>query len=149
MKDSHINLFIRTAAHTARLGALGTAMLCSSLLSLPSPSYAQSADMQTQQTHELPKFFQYLNDIPLMDGLYESTEDVLIFEKAEGRIIKTTALSENLTSDAISGFYRSLLPQLGWTETGHNTYQRQTEKLSIQFEKDTNFTIAYFTLEPS
>lgn len=128
---------------------------CTIVLAGSTFSYAcaqHRADMEPlagEQSGTMQSFFQYMNDIPLMDGLYESTEETMVFEKAEGRIVKTTALSKTLKKDSIVKFYAIALPQLGWHATGENTYLRQDEQITIRFAEDSEYTLVYFTLEPS
>lgn len=93
-------------------------------------------------------FLQYVDDVPLMSGLFESTDETFIFEKPEGRIIKTTVLSETQNKQAIKTFYDQTLPELGWTVHRPNIYLRGDEKMTIEYSNDGSFTIVLFTLEP-
>ncbi len=128
---------------------------CAIVAAASTLSYAcaqHKADMEPaagEQGSVAQSFFQYMNDIPLMDGLYESTEETMVFEKPEGRIVKTVALSKTLKKDSIAKFYAIALPQLGWHATAENIYIRQDEQITIRFAEDSEFTLVYFTLEPS
>ena len=116
---------------------------------LSSSSYVQAQQGDVTSTQAAISFLQYIDDVPLMEGLYESTEESMVFEKPEGRIVKTTALSQSLNVQSIEKFYAIALPQLGWHEVSENTYLRQDEKITIRYARDSDYTLVYFTLEPS
>ena len=78
-------------------------------------------------------FFQSVSDIPLMPGLSEITDQEVVFDKPEGRIVEAAA-STSRNRDAILSFYDSTLPQLGWDKTGAGTFVRSGETLKIGIE---------------
>lgn len=89
---------------------------------------------------EEPRFFSELNDIPLMPGLYELTEDAMVFDKPEGRIVTSAAASETENINEIKAFYDSVLPQLGWVRQGvvdgAQAYVRQGETLTLRVARE-------------
>ena len=97
-----------------------------------------------------PRFFSMLNDVPLMPGLYEVAKDSMSFDKAEGRIVETSAASETLNTGQIKAFYASALPQLGWIASGAgDSYVRGGEKLSLRLESKGALNIVHLSLSPA
>lgn len=98
------------------------------------------------------RFFSALNDIPLMPGLYELTEETVVFDQPEGRIVESSAVSETEKAPEIRAFYGSVLPQLGWnaqkTAGGADSYLRQGEKLTLSLEARDRLNIVHFSLAP-
>ncbi|MGZ9107243.1 MAG: hypothetical protein ACXW4B_00275 [Micavibrio sp.] len=98
------------------------------------------------------RFFSALNDIPLMPGLYELTEETVVFDKPEGRIVESSAVSETEKAPEIRAFYGSVLPELGWNAQsgaeGVDSYLRQGEKLSLTLEARGQLNIVHFSLSP-
>lgn len=101
---------------------------------------------------EEARFFRDLSDIPLMSGLYEADGARIVFDKPEGRIIETSALSETENISQIKGFYESALPQLGWRrladEGVSQVYVRQGERLLLGFESREGLAIVKLTVSP-
>lgn len=93
-------------------------------------------------------FFQNLNDIPLMPGLYEIPQDGVVFDKAEGRIIEAKAAAEGLQATDIQSFYARTLPQLGWKKATHNSYIRQKELLKIDVRAEGAASILTLSVSP-
>ena len=52
-------------------------------------------------------------DIPLMSGLVENTDEAMVFDSPEGRIINAEAQGQ-ITAIKTFEYYRSVLPSLGW-----------------------------------
>ena len=110
------------------------------------PAYALAAES---------KFFSALNDIPLMPGLYELTEETVVFDKPEGRIIESSAVSETQNVNKIKGFYAETLPQLGWQVKngkvipGVQSYIRDGETLTLKTETRHHLNIVRFSLSPN
>lgn len=123
---------------TVRRGFLAVLGL---FLLLSGPSFAEET-----------KFFSMLDDLPLMEGLYELPQDGLSFDKPEGRIVEVSAASESKNINEIRGFYASTLVELGWTAAGADTYVRDGERLVLRFEsgnpQNKALNIVYFSLSP-
>ncbi len=85
------------------------------------------------------KYLDAVEDMPLMDGLHETGEGGMVFDKPNGRIVRTIAEGRvGLTS--ARRFYENTLPQLGWVR--HKkleligdllVFDRESERLEIEF----------------
>jgi len=94
------------------------------------------------------QFFESLNDLPLMPGLYELIDEAVVFDKLDGRFIESQAASDSLSPDQIRGFYEQTLPQIGWKRIGESTFSRQEEELQMEVKNQDGFTVVRFTVEP-
>ncbi len=107
------------------------------------PSFAGNArKVETQQ------FFETMQDIPLMPGLYEMPEEAVIFDKPEGRIIESSAASETLKNEEIGAFYDQTLPQMGWQRIAPFSYVRQGESLKMRLEEQQGYSVVRFMVAP-
>lgn len=79
-------------------------------------------------------FFSEIQDVPVMRGLRELTDQTLVFDKPEGRIVEAVAAIDTPPSPEIERFYKDTLPQLGWQRIADNSYIREDEVLSLVFE---------------
>jgi len=110
-----------------KLLILGLVFLASIVVA--SPAFAQDAAPDPE-----PRFFEALQDVPLMPGLEELPDLTLSYDKPEGRIIESLAATGALTRRDIESFYKVTLPQLGWRLVGENSFARQGEYLKLGFE---------------
>jgi len=92
------------------------------------------------------------SDIPLATQLDENVDEVLVFDKPQGRIIQMTATYNTWFSKpaAVKLFYRSNLPNLGWQDVTSGaddrlTFRRESEMLQISFTAET----VVFNLTPT
>ncbi len=92
-------------------------------------------------------FLSNLDDIPLMPGLTERKDLAVSFDKPEGRIVEAYA-EGSLTSAAVSKFYASTLPQLGWRSQGNNRFAREGEELILNFTTAAKKLTVQFSLSP-
>jgi formamidopyrimidine-DNA glycosylase len=83
---------------------------------------------------ETPQFFSSVPDMPLMEGLTELTDQTVVFDKPEGRIIESVALIERLSPGNVLKFYNDTLPQLGWTRIDELSFRRENEVLKVFVE---------------
>lgn len=86
-------------------------------------------------------FLSAASDIPLIDGLVELDDGVLVFDKPQGRIVQLTAVRDaGLTSAQVANFYRNSLPNLGWTPVDETetmlTFTGQGEILRLTLTAD-------------
>lgn len=99
------------------------------------------------------RFFSELNDIPVMPGLYELSDETVVFDKPEGRIVAASAVAEALQAAEIIDFYLDVLPRLGWVRqhggAGAASFTRQGEKLVLGLELRAGLTIIHFSLSPN
>lgn len=92
-------------------------------------------------------FLSNLDDIPLMPGLAERKDLAVSFDKPEGRIVEAYA-EGSLTPAAVSKFYASTLPQLGWRSQGNNRFAREGEELILNFTTAAKKLTVQFSLSP-
>ena len=86
-------------------------------------------------------------DLPLMPGLATVAGSSLVFDKPQGRIVEAQATGKVKRRD-VQSFYGATLPQLGWTAAGTNAWQREGERLRLDFHgRDGDLTIG-FSLSP-
>jgi hypothetical protein len=80
------------------------------------------------------KFFSSMQDIPLVNGLSELSDQTVTFDKPEGRIVESVAEIESGNTASVKKAYDDTLPQLGWTKISDNSYTRESESLTLNFE---------------
>lgn len=82
------------------------------------------------------EFLEALPDVPVMQGMEEMQDYILVFDKPEGRIIETLVHTDDISQEQIRNYYSQTLPQLGWQKTSSDEFVRESEKLSLQYEED-------------
>lgn len=80
------------------------------------------------------RFFSSMQDVPLVTGLSELSDQTVTFDKPEGRIIESVAEIESGSFDSVKKSYETTLPQLGWNKIAENSYARENEFLHLNFE---------------
>ena len=95
-------------------------------LALAAPAAAQSG------------YLDAVEDMPLMQGLAETGDGGMVFDKPSGRIIRSVAQGD-VTPASVRAFYTETLPQLGWTRAEEYEligelllFRREGEQLEIQ-----------------
>ncbi len=94
-------------------------------------------------------FLDAVEDMPLMEGLHETGDGGIIFDKPTGRIVRSVAEGD-VAPSAVRAFYTDTLPQLGWTRAqAIELFRREGERLEIQIVSvsDTH-TEVRFSIEP-
>jgi hypothetical protein len=86
-------------------------------------------------------------DVPLMPGLIFVTGSDLVFDKPEGRIVEAQAQGA-LSRAKVQAFYAASLPQLGWKKIGADRWQRDTERLKLDFRGQDGHLTVGFTISP-
>jgi hypothetical protein len=76
-------------------------------------------------------FFREPADLPLMPGLHELTDEAIVFEYPEGRLVKVAARGI-LTAEAVLAYYAAALPEFGWDVVARDKYRRDGERLSME-----------------
>jgi hypothetical protein len=94
-----------------------------------------------------PGYVPGTEDVPLMPGLAADDGAALIFDKPQGRIVEAAARGA-VSRDAVLAFYQRSLPQLGWQPTGERRFQREGERLSLDFDGSDGNLLVGFTLAP-
>lgn len=96
------------------------------------PTYSRAQSYN--ETTAAPEFFEGLQDIPLMNGLVEITEDAIIFDKPEGDIVEAIAFMDTRTTEQVLNYYYEVLPAFGWSRVDRSTYFREAQTLTIEFD---------------
>ena len=109
---------------------------------------AAAGPLRAQDAAETPAFLETLSDVPLMPGLQEIPDQGVVFDKPEGRIVESAAITESVDAGSISAFYNKTLPELGWKRTGSDTYVRGDETLEIAVVDLSRSRIVRFTVNP-
>jgi len=88
-----------------------------------------------------------IEDLPLMPGMVEKTDEAVVFDKPGGRIVETSA---EITAAAleIENFYRQTLPSLGWKALPSAGFVREEERLTLSIEKRGDAALVHFNLKP-
>ncbi len=111
---------------------------------LPALSCALTLATMTASAEE---FVSGTEDLPLMGGLAIVPGSALVFDKPEGRIVEAQARGA-LTRAKVEAFYDSSLPQLGWKKLGTDRWQRDAERLKLDFTGPDGNLIVGFTISP-
>jgi hypothetical protein len=93
------------------------------------------------------RFVAGTEDLPLMPELQPIAGSALSFDKPQGRIVEARAKGK-VTRAAVLRFYAQTLPQLGWQPAGRNAWQREGEKLQLDFHGQDGALTVGFTLAP-
>jgi hypothetical protein len=86
-------------------------------------------------------------DLPLMPGLKPVPNSGIVFDKPEGRIVEARA-SGATTRAKVEEFYAVSLPALGWTSVSRDQWQRDSERLKLDFADSSGKLAVGFTLSP-
>lgn len=97
-----------------------------------------------------------VEDMPLMEGLHETGEGGIVFDKPNGRIVRSVA-EGHVSIAAVRRFYIDTLPQLGWERRKKLeliddllVFNRETERLEIEMSRQPNgMTEVRFAIEPN
>ena len=93
------------------------------------------------------RFVEGFEDLPLAPGLTNVPEAGTGFDKPTGRIVVAYAQGR-VSRSAVDGFYKSTLPQLGWTPQPGGSYLRQSERLTIEILDGEGAVTVRYTLAP-
>lgn len=95
-------------------------------------------------------FLKNTPDIPLMPGFFEVEDESLVFDKPDGKIAVSVAVSRPVPTENILTFYRQTLPQLGWTATDKpgKLWARGDERLHLSIEERPGKAAIRFELAP-
>jgi hypothetical protein len=95
------------------------------------------------------EFVPGIADLPIMPGLNVQDDDVMVFDKPDGRIVQAAATGSTQAPEAVLRFYDATLPQLGWHASAPGHFAREGEDLTIQASQEAGRTIVRFTLSPA
>ena len=79
-------------------------------------------------------FVDGFDDLPLMPGLSQEAGRVVQFDSPYGRIIESWATG-SVKTEAVLGFYKKTLPQLGWTADSAERFHRDNEVLILDVHR--------------
>lgn len=93
-------------------------------------------------------FSSAIEDLPIMDGMSEKTDKIVVFDTPEGRIVETT-LETSLGNIQVFNYYRQTLQQLGWTSIGGSdkAFQRENEMMTIDMYENPETGTYYVTFK--
>ncbi len=94
------------------------------------------------------QFFQTLQDIPLMPGLVERSEDTVFFDKPGGRVVESVADMSGFSEEDVERYYMLALPQFGWKSVGQSQFSRQNESLVLVFETEGDYGVLRVLVQP-
>ena len=92
-------------------------------------------------------FVKGTEDVPLMPGLQHVAGSDVVFDKPEGRIVEVQTQGA-LTRAKVQAFYAASLPPLGWKKIGADQWQRDAERLKLDFRGADGRLIVGFTISP-
>ena len=81
------------------------------------------------------RFFADLPEVPLPEGFAEHRERAVLFDKPGGRIAVALASGQGEEGE-VRAFYEATLPALGWRSEGAGRWRRESEQLSLDFERE-------------
>ncbi len=123
-----------------RAGLAVTFLFAASALGAQGPAPAALAE-------EAAAFLAGVADLPLMPGLAEVPDAGVVFDKPAGRIVEAYA-EVAVSRAAVTAFYISTLPNLGWRTKAEALFQREGELLRLGFMGDDGALVVRFTLQP-
>ncbi len=97
-------------------------------------------------------FLSVADDVPLMPGLSEKTDEATVFDKPGGRIVETAAQESargRLDRQAVLAFYGQTLPQLGWQAASASRFIREGEALTLTLESRGGLLTVRFEIAPA
>lgn len=106
-----------------------------------------AAQSRLAGAEEAAGFLAGTEDIPLMPGLRNEANTLVVFDNPQGRIVEVEARGK-VTRAAVEKFYAASLPELGWTADGPHAWRREGEGLRFDIKgRDGNLSVA-FSLSP-
>lgn len=80
-------------------------------------------------------FIEGMDDVPLMEGMQQITQDDFSFGNEETRLLEAYLTTRKFSFKHVGEFYKSALPQLGWIYQGNRgndlLFYREGETLEI------------------
>ncbi len=127
-------------------------LLIAVMVSMSSFAYAQD-NFGSSASEEPQEYIKILNEVPLMDNLYEVTDSAIFFDKPDGRIAEVIYFSDSLSIDDVKSYYIETLPQLGWSRTDETSesilaYRREQEIFTIMISKSDGELVVKFNIFP-
>ncbi len=70
-------------------------------------------------------------DLPLLAGLVQDRDSVMVFDTPQGRVVETYAQTQKTKADVLAA-YAEALPQMGWTKKSAGKFVRDGETLVFE-----------------
>jgi len=118
------------------------------LLTLVGASATVRAEVPPVMAEFRPVFSRAISDLPIMPGLIEEADSIVIFDKPHGRVVETSATGV-VPAHKIQTFYGRALPALGWVSVGKDRYQRDNEILDFNVKAENTDSSVSFTITPN
>lgn len=93
------------------------------------------------------RFLSVIADLPLMPALVETPGSAVVFAKPAGRIVEVSASGE-VAKGAVLAYYGRALPQLGWRAGPAESWEREGEKLQLNFMTSDGRLRVHFSIAP-
>lgn len=128
--------------------AFSIVTLCCLAALLAAPAMAQNTQDKTapiQNTFTQTVYSSIASDLPLMPGMVEKPDTLVMFDTPEGRIAEISMDCPHGEVDVLK-FYEETLPALGWRAENPQVWSRSSaEMLTIRFTGQRGVT---FHLQP-
>lgn len=85
-------------------------------------------------TEAAPRFFEHMDDIPIMPGLVEVADQGYVFDKPQGRIGESFAYGRGISAEDVRAYYEASLPQFGWVPAPGLSFSRGGEVVTLSVE---------------
>jgi len=70
-------------------------------------------------------------DLPLLAGLTQDRDSVMVFDTPQGRVVETFAQTQQSSARVLTA-YAEALPQMGWTKKSAAKFVRDGETLTFE-----------------
>lgn len=80
---------------------------------------------------QAPEYLSGHEDLPLLAGLTQDRDSVMVFDTPQGRVVETFAQTPESGAKVLSA-YAETLPQMGWTRKSQTRYERGAEALVFE-----------------
>jgi len=97
---------------------------------------------------DVTTYLQHIPDVPLLPQMVELEDEALVFDKAEGRVVESAVYTDKIDENQALGFYKKVLPELGWQAVETQRFLRNDEQLIVKWEKVQGGGIIRFWLSP-
>ncbi|MBN2752864.1 MAG: hypothetical protein JXQ84_09170 [Rhodospirillaceae bacterium] len=103
---------------TAKKALRATAIVMMLALAVPSAAFAQA-------------FLRGHEDLPLLAGLTQDRDSVMVFDTPQGRVVEAFAQTPEPATKVLAA-YASALPQMGWSKVSAEKFVRNSEILTFE-----------------
>ena len=130
---------------TKRAATAGTILLLGAMLT--GTVFPPGIAVLPSGTAAAQTFIDGTEDLPLAPDLVQAAEAGMVFDSPSGRILETFATGTT-DRDSVLSFYAETLPSLGWTQLSPSLFQREGERLALDFFGADGALSVRFTLAP-